>query len=156
MQKLDDEDHVTVSAAIAAAEANSDGEIVAIASEQSDAYHDVGLHYAALAAFALLALFAAAPVVLTCVHEAIAGWSAAPSLREVLTLALLLTLAGFVGALLAMKWRPLRMALTPGETKTRRVRRRAIMLFKTGAERLTSSSSYAPGYSSCSSAYVTC
>ena len=29
------------------------------------------------------------------------------------------------------------MLLTPGSTKTRRVRRRAIMLFKTGAERRT-------------------
>jgi len=31
----------------------------------------------------------------------------------------------------------LRMLLTPGSTKTRRVRRRAVMLFKTGAERRT-------------------
>jgi putative membrane protein len=54
-----------------------------------------------------------------------------------LTLALLFTLAGFVFTLLAMKWPPLRMALTPGATRTRRVRRRAIMLFKTGAERRT-------------------
>jgi putative membrane protein len=33
---------------------------------------------------------------------------------------------------------PLRLALTPGATKTRRVRRRAIMLFKAAAERRTS------------------
>ena len=36
-----------------------------------------------------------------------------------------------------MKWRPLRLALTPGATKTRRVRRRAIMVFKAAAERRT-------------------
>jgi len=36
-----------------------------------------------------------------------------------------------------MKWMPLRLLLTPGSTKTRRVRRRAVMLFKTGGERRT-------------------
>ena len=64
-----------VSAAIAAAEANSDGEIVAIASDQSDAYHDVGLHYAVLAAFAVLALFAAAPGLLMWWHDLFVGWA---------------------------------------------------------------------------------
>ena len=137
MRSLNAEDHALVSKAIAAAEANSDGEIVAIASDQSDAYHDVGLHYAVLAAFGLLALFAAAPQLLTCVRDMLVAWAAAPSLRELLTLALLLTLAAFLLTLFAMKWRPLRLALTPGATKTRRVRRRAIMLYKTGAERRT-------------------
>jgi putative membrane protein len=137
MRALNEADHAQVSAAIAAAEAGSDGEIVAIASDSSDAYHDVGLHYAALMAFALLALFAAAPALLTRVHDLISGWSTEASLRETMTLALLFTLAGFVITLLALKWPPLRMALTPGATKTRRVRRRAIMLFKTGAERRT-------------------
>jgi putative membrane protein len=137
MRTLDAGDHAKVSAAIAAAEANSDGEIVAITSDRSDAYHDVGLQFAALTGFALLALFAAAPNVLTGLHEWLEGWATEPSLRRVLTLALLLSLAGFVAALLALKWPPLRMALTPGATKTRRVRRRAIMLFKTGAERRT-------------------
>ena len=43
----------------------------------------------------------------------------------------------FLVVLFLLKWRPLRMLLTPGATKTRRVRRRAIMLFKTGGERRT-------------------
>jgi putative membrane protein len=37
----------------------------------------------------------------------------------------------------ALAYMPLRMALTPGTTKSRRVRRRAIELFKVGAERRT-------------------
>ncbi len=137
MRSLNADDHERDSSAIAAAEASSDGEIVAISSDQSDAYHDVGLHYAVLSAFALLALFAAAPQLLTGLRDLVVGWGDEPSLREVLTTALMLTLATFLIALFAMKWRPLRMALTPGATKTRRVRRRAIMLFKTGAERRT-------------------
>ncbi len=41
-----DADHAKVSAAIAAAEAKSDGEIVAVATPISDPYHDVALHWA--------------------------------------------------------------------------------------------------------------
>ena len=135
--KLSAADHAKVSAAIAAAEGSSDGEIIAIASDQSDAYHDVGLHYAVLVAFVTLALFAAAPGLLLWWRELFVGWSAEPNLRETLTWLLMLTLTKFLVALFALKWRPLRMALTPTATKTRRVRRRAIMLFKTGAERRT-------------------
>lgn len=132
------EDHAKVSAAIALAEGRSDGEIIAISADSSDSYHDVGLHYAVLAAFVLLGIFAAAPQCLEGFYRLVAGdWSLAPSLREMLTLVLILALAAFLVVLFALKWMPLRMALTPGSTKTRRVRRRAIMLFKTGAERRT-------------------
>jgi len=137
MRKLNAEDHGLVSRAIAAAEAKSDGEIVAIAAEESDAYHDVGLHYAVLVLFLTLAFFAACPTCLEALHEQFNGWSAEPGLRELLTLLLLMALAKFLAVLFLLKWRPLRLALTPGATKTRRVRRRAILLFKAGAERRT-------------------
>ena len=137
MAKLSAADHAKVSAAIAAAEGSSDGEIIAIASDQSDAYHDVGLHYAVLVLFLVLAFFAAWPSQLEYWWTWLMGWSAEPSLRQLLTLLLGFALAKFLAVLFVMKWTPLRMALTPGATKTRRVRRRAIMLFKTGAERRT-------------------
>jgi putative membrane protein len=38
---------------------------------------------------------------------------------------------------LAFAWMPLRMALTPASTKTRRVRRRAVELFRAGTEKRT-------------------
>ena len=137
MTKMSEADHAKVSAAIAAAEAKSDGEIIAIATDLSDSYHDVGLHYAALATFLVIGAFAALPQCLAGIYELINGWTAGPSLREQLTLLLLLALFGFVAVLLTLKHMPLRLALTPHATKTRRVRRRAIMLFKTGAERRT-------------------
>ena len=137
MRKLNAEDHALVSGAIATAEAKSDGEIVAIATERSDAYHDVGLHYAALVLFLTLAFFAACPQCLEGLHQRLNGWSAEPGLRELLTLLLLIVLAAFLGTLFALKYMPLRLALTPRATKTRRVRRRAIELFKAGAERRT-------------------
>jgi putative membrane protein len=43
----------------------------------------------------------------------------------------------FTIALLILKWMPLRLFLTPGVTKHRRVRRRAISIFKAAAERRT-------------------
>ena len=137
MLSLSAEDHARVSAAIAAAEAKSDGEIIAITADQSDAYHDVGLHWAVLAMVAVLAFFAALPGQLEGWYDRFHGWSAAPSLRELLTLLLFFALLKFLAVLFILKWRPFRMLLTPRSTKTRRVRRRAIMLFKAGAERRT-------------------
>ena len=137
IRKLSDDDHAKVSAAIAAAEARCNGEIIAIAADQSDAYHDVGLHYAVLALFLVLAFFAAWPHQLEIWWTRLEGWSVESSLRELLTLLLGMALLKFLAVLFIMKWRPLRLFLTPGATKTRRVRRRAVMLFKTGAERRT-------------------
>lgn len=137
VRKLSEQDHAKVSAAIAAAEAGSDGEIVAISAETSDAYHDVGLHYAVLVLFLVLGFFAAWPGQLEAWWTRLMGWSAEPSMRQLLTLLLGLALLTFLIILYIMKWMPLRLAMTPGATKTRRVRRRAVMLFKTGAERRT-------------------
>jgi putative membrane protein len=132
-----EEDHAKVSRAIAAAEMRSNGEIVAVTTDRSDAYHDVGLHYAVLALFLTLGTFAAWPTVLDWLWTLLMGWSAPPTQRELLTLLLGAALLVFLLMLFAMKWMPLRMALTPGATKTRRVRRRAISLFKAAAERRT-------------------
>ena len=137
MAKLSEADHAKVSAAIAAAEAKSDGEIIAITTDRSDAYHDVGLHYAVLVLFLVLAWAAIWPDQLELWWTRLMGWSAEPSQRELLTLLLGFALAKFLAVLFVLKWMPLRLLLTPGSTKTRRVRRRAIMLFKTGAERRT-------------------
>jgi putative membrane protein len=43
----------------------------------------------------------------------------------------------FTAVLLILKYMPLRLALTPGATKQRRVRRRAVTVFKAAAERRT-------------------
>jgi putative membrane protein len=137
MLTLSADDHEMVSAAIAEAEAKSDGEIIAIAADRSDSYHDVGLHYAVLVLFLVLAFFAARPHQLEWWWTRLMGWTAEPTQRELLTLLLGFALFKFLAVLFLMKWPPLRLLLTPGSTKTRRVRRRAIMLFKAGGERRT-------------------
>ena len=129
------EDHDLVTAAVTAAERNSDGEIVTIVAARSDAYHDVALHYALLAMLVVPAILAWLPKPWIDWAAALAlGWNAEFS-RTLLMLALfvLLALAFLIVRLLLISM-PLRMALTPGRTKTRRVHRRAVELFRAGCE----------------------
>ena len=138
MARLSEADHAKVSAAIAAAERASDGEIVAVATDLSDSYHDVALHWAVLVLIATLAIFAAVPTLLQYWFDLfLGGWRPEPTLGELLTLLLVLSVAKFTVALLLLKYMPLRLALTPGATKQRRVRRRAVTVFKAAAERRT-------------------
>jgi len=136
--RLSEQDHAKVSAAIAAAERRSDGEIIAVVTGMSDPYHDVALHWAVLVLLATLAIFAWQPDVLHFWRDLVlGGWSPEPSFSELLTFALILAVAKFTAVLLILRYLPLRVALIPAATKTRRVRRRAIALFKAGAERRT-------------------
>ena len=138
MRRLSEADHAKVSNAIAGAEARSDGEIIAVATDLSDNYHDAALHWAVVVLIATLAIFAAAPGLLRWWFEVfLGGWRPEPTLGELLTLLLVLSVAKFTAVLLILKHMALRLALTPRATKTRRVRRRAIDIFKAAAERRT-------------------
>jgi putative membrane protein len=138
MLSLSEADHAKVSGAIAAAEANSNGEIVAVATPISDAYHDVALHWALVPLFAVLAWAAWRPTALQWWYDfLVGGWNSDPTLGQLLTLLMIFAALKFTVALLILKWMPLRLALTPGATKHRRVRRRAISVFKAAAERRT-------------------
>ena len=135
MLRLTEEDHAKVSAAIAAAELKSDGEILAVATPLSDPYHDVALHWAVLVLIAELARAAACPSCLDWWLDLfLGGWRPEPTLREYFTFLLILAVLKFTVVLMILKYMPLRLALTPGTSKTRRVRRRAIAIFKAGAE----------------------
>ena len=138
MLELTPDDHAKVSAAIAAAEASSNAEILAVATPLSDAYHDAALHWAVLILVGTIATFAAWPSLLSYWFDVfLGGWRPEPTLRELLTLLLVLAVLKFTAVLLILRYMPLRLALTPAGTKTRRVRRRAIAVFKAAAERRT-------------------
>ena len=138
MVQLSNEDRQKISAAIAAAEAKSNGEIVAVATPLSDPYHDVGLHWALVPLFAVLAWAAWRPTALVWWYDFLfGGWSPDPTLSQLFTLLMVFAALKFTVALLILKWMPLRLALTPHATKHRRVRRRAISIFKAAAERRT-------------------
>jgi putative membrane protein len=131
---LTDADRQKVSAAITAAEANSSGEIVTVATPISDAYHDVGLHWALVPLFAVLAWAAWRPTALVWWYDFLfGGWSPDPTMSQLLTLLTFFAALKFTVALLILKWMPLRLALTPAATKHRRVRRRAVAIFQAAA-----------------------
>ena len=137
MLRLSEEDHKKVAVAVAEAEAESNGEIVTIATALSDKYHDVALHWAVAVLIAVLAFYAAVPSSLNWIADVVLGGWNEHSQRELLTILLVIATLKFTVVLLILRWMPLRLLLTPGATKTRRVRRRAIELFKVGAERRT-------------------
>ena len=135
---LSDADRQQVSAAIAAAETKSNGEIVAVATPISDPYHDVALHWALVPLFAVLAWAAWRPTALVWWYSLLfGGWQPDPTLSQLLTLLMVFAALKFTIALLILKWMPLRLALTPKATKHRRVRRRAVTVFRAAAERRT-------------------
>lgn len=136
--RLTPADRDLVTATVTRAEASTSGEIVTIVARRSDSYHDVGLSWAAAAMFVVLALAAAFPahlrtllstLLLDWEHE-LADWKLLMGLLGLLILKFLI-----VRYLLAIM--PLRMLMTPRVTKARRVRRRAILLFRTAAEART-------------------
>jgi putative membrane protein len=138
VMQLTEADHDKVSAAIAAAEAHSNGEIVAVATPLSDSYHDVALHWALVPLFAVLAWAAIRPTALVWWYDLlVGGWGSEPTLSQLFTLLMVFAALKFTVALLILKWMSLRLALTPAATKHRRVRRRAVTVFRAAAERRT-------------------
>jgi len=132
--RLTDADRAKVAAAIAAAEANTAGEIVAVETPISDPYHDVALHWALVPLFAVLAWAAWRPTALVWWYDFLfGGWSPDPTQSQLLTLLMFFAALKFTIALLILKWMPLRLFLTPAATKHRRVRRRAVTIFQAAA-----------------------
>jgi len=136
--RLSDDDRQKVAAAIAEAEGSSAGEIVAVATPISDPYHDVALHWALVPLFAVLAWAAWRPTALVWWYDFLfGGWSPDPTQSQLLTLLMFFAALKFTVALLILKWMPLRLFLTPAATKHRRVRRRAVAIFRAAAEKRT-------------------
>jgi putative membrane protein len=138
MLKLTPADHELVTKAVTEAERRSDGEIVTVVAERSDSYHDVGLHYAVLAMLLVPVVWGLLPQSLVDWGLALLfGWNPELSRRTLMTLLFVKLAGAFLVVRYALAWMPLRMALTPGATKSRRVRRRAIQFFRLGAEHRT-------------------
>ena len=135
MALLSPEDHASIARAVARAERESDGEIVTIVSPRSDAYHDVGLHYAVLAMLLVPLLLAILPQgLIDWSIGLLLGWNAEPNRAEVMLFLFAKMTAVFLIVRFGLAYMPLRMALTPGATKSRRVHRRAVELFRASCE----------------------
>lgn len=134
---MNEADRARLSDAVRNAEADTSGEIVTIIADRSDAYHDVGLHYAILAMLLVPILFAVFPAWPDAILQLVtSGWGERemPALYVLIffLMALVFLIVRYTLAIM-----PLRLALTPKATRRRRVRRRAIDLFKVGTEKRT-------------------
>ena len=139
--RIDEADRQRIGAAVKAAEAATDAEVVAIAAAQSDTYQDVALHWAVAGMFLVVAIVAAVPGHFVPVIDWATGNGWGREWPGWLLLTLLLIVLAIVFLLLRVALAPLgaRMALTPGATKSRRVRRRAVLLFRASIESRTAS-----------------
>ena len=139
--EISESDRARIAEAVKAAEATTDAEVATIAARQSDAYHDVGLHWAVVGMFLVLAVEAAVPGHFVGALDALAGggWGRDWPAWLLLTAQIVLLAVVFLVLRLVFALPRLRMALTPRATKSRRVRRRAVLLFRASIESRTAS-----------------
>lgn len=135
---LNEAEHKLVTEAVAAAEAHTAGEIVTVLAERSDGYSDIALAWSALAAFTALTVMAVVPHFYLGILDRLTGnWNAQWSPGALFAIAAAVGILKFLGMWAIQLWRPLKYLLVPSPVKTRRVRARAVDLFKVGAERRT-------------------
>ena len=136
--KLTDEGRDRVSAAVAAVERHTAGEVVTIVTNQSDDYAEIAVLWSAIVAFLALAVLALFPDFYLGIYDRLTGgWVQQWQPRGVFAVAFVVAVVKFTGMWLLQLWRPLRLFLVPGPVKHHRVRARAITCFKVGAERRT-------------------
>ncbi|WP_144096153.1 TPM domain-containing protein [Croceicoccus sediminis] len=135
---LSAEEHKQVSDAVAAAELHTSGEIVTVLADRSDGYSDIALAWAALVAFtAIMALALFPDFYLGLIDSLTGNWNAQWSAGALFAIAGGFGIMKFLGTWLIQMWPPLKFLVIPGPVKGRRVRARAVDLFKVGAERRT-------------------
>jgi putative membrane protein len=137
MRRPTPEERQRVSDSVLAAEAGTSGEIVTIIADRSDAYEDIAMVYTGLAALFVPVLFAAWPALPTWFSLMLTGGWAETEIRDLMLIAFGAMAVVSAVVFAALQWEPLRLGLTPRATRRRRVRRRAIELFKVGAEART-------------------
>jgi len=130
-------DRIRIGEAVTAAEANSDGEIVTVVAEQSDSYNDVVLHWAVLVLYLAIAVVAAMPGRMILLLDTVAGGWDTWTPGELIAILLVVLAVKFLVARWIFGLKPIRLALTPHGTKARRVRRRALLLFRLATENRT-------------------
>lgn len=135
---LSDADRDHISAAVAAAEKHTSGEIVTVLADRSDGYFDVALVWSAIVAFLALGALTIAPdFYLGLYDKLLGGWEQEWSPQKIFAVATLVAAIKFCAMWLLQLWQPLRFLLIPGRIKSARTRSRAVANFRIGAERRT-------------------
>lgn len=136
--RLTAEDQAKVTAAVTAAELGTSGEIVTVVARRSDKYNDVAAHAGVLAMLLVLALLSLFPWLAEPLYALFHDpWGDELHVGALYTIALVLAAAAFLAGRYALAPIGLRIALTPRATKARRVRARALDIFRTSAEQRT-------------------
>ena len=119
-------EHGRVSAAVAAAESASAGEIVTIVTDRSDSYADIALAWAALVAMTALTVLSLFPAFYLGLYDRVLGdWGREWTAQGIFTLAATVAILKFIGMVLLQLWQPLKFWLLPGSITAARVRARA-------------------------------
>jgi putative membrane protein len=131
-------DHDLVTAAVAAAETHTSGEIVTVIAAQSNDYDDVALVWASVIAFLAMSVVALFPDFYQGLYYRLTGgWGHELTANQWLGTVIAVGVLKWIGVWLILLWRPLRLWLTPRAILAGRVRARAIDLFKVGTEAKT-------------------
>lgn len=131
-------DHDLVTAAVAAAEEQTSGEIVTVIAAQSNDYDDVALVWASVIAFLAMSVIALFPEFYRGLYDRLTGgWGHELTANQWLGTVIAIGVIKWIGMWLILLWRPLRIWLTPRAILAARVRARAIDLFKVGTEAKT-------------------
>lgn len=131
-------DHDLVTAAVAAAEEQTSGEIVTVIAAQSNDYDDVALVWASVIAFLAMSVIALFPEFYRTFYDRLTGgWGHELTANQWLGTVIAVGVIKWIGMWLILLWRPLRIWLTPRAILAARVRARAIDLFKVGTEAKT-------------------
>lgn len=135
---MTEHDRARVAAAVTAAESHTRGEIATILTARSDDYRDVALAWSALVGIAALLALALFPDFYLGLYDRLTGaWAQSWSPARLFGVAALVVTVKFVATWLILRWRPLRLWLTPGPIRHSRVHARALTAFRIGAERRT-------------------
>lgn len=137
---MSETEHDRVTEAVRAAEAGTSGEIVTIVADASDHYLDTAMWWAVVAALlklTTLAIFPDLGVKIINLISGSGGWDTDIGVAEYFELALATFVITFGVVRLLLQIPKLRIALTFPRVKSKRVRNRAIDLFKVGAESRT-------------------
>lgn len=131
-------DHDIVTAAVAAAEDHTSGEIVTVIAAQSNDYDDIALVWASVIAFLAMSIIALFPDFYQGLYYRLSGgWGHELTPNQWLGTVIAVGVLKWIGMWLILLWRPLRLWLTPRAILAGRVRARAIDLFKVGTEAKT-------------------
>jgi len=131
-------DHDLVTAAVAAAEEHTSGEIVTVIAAQSNDYDDVALVWASVIAFLAMSIVALFPDFYQGLYYRLSGgWGHELTPNQWLGTVIAVGVLKWIGVWLILLWRPLRLWLTPRAILAGRVRARAVDLFKVGTEAKT-------------------